>query len=66
MPGDEYTFDGLEFTIPKPAATDLTKHWFVVQMDDFIVDAPLEDGTVEGFAYAHSCKDIFFKEEELY
>ena len=63
LPGDEYTFDGVEFVIPKRAATDLTKHWFVVHMDDFIVDGPLEDGTVEGFAFAHSCRDIFVKKE---
>ena len=65
-PGDEYTFEGVEFVIPKPAAADLTKHWFVVQMDDLIVDGPLEDGTVEGFAFAHSRQDIFVKKEELY
>lgn len=66
MPGDEYEFYGVEFVIPKRAATDLTRHWFVVQMDDLIVEGPTEDGTVEGFAFANSRRDIFVKKEELY
>lgn len=66
LPGDEYVFDGVEFVIPKRAATDLTKHWFVVQMDDLLVEGPTEDGTVEGFAFANSRRDIFVKKEGLY
>lgn len=65
-PGDEYTFEGVEFLIPKPAWADLTKHWFVVQMDDHTLAAASEDGSIEGFAYAHSRRDIFVKKEELY
>ena len=64
FPGDEYTFDGVEFIIPKEATTDLAKHWFVVQMDDFIYENPTKKESVEGYAYAHSCRDIFVKKAE--
>lgn len=61
LPGDEYRFDGVEFFIPKRLTTDLSKHWFVVQMDDWILNFPAGAAPTEGFAFANSCRDIFVK-----
>ena len=61
LPGDEYRFDGAEFFIPKRLTTDLSKHWFVVQMDDWVHNSPVGAEPSEGFAFANSCRDIFVK-----
>ena len=62
-PGDEYSLGAVRFYIPKEETTELAKHWFVVQMDDLVLDHP--KGTpVEGFAFAQSCKDIFIPKGE--
>ena len=63
LPGDEYRFDGAEFLIPKEAATDLSKHWFVVEMEDLALEVPAKDGPVEGYAFANSCRDVFIKKK---
>jgi hypothetical protein len=62
-PGDEYSLDPIQFSIPKEETTDLSQHWFVVQMDDLVLDHP-RGRLVEGFAFAHSCRDIFVKKRE--
>ncbi|HYG80565.1 MAG TPA: hypothetical protein VD861_09270 [Pyrinomonadaceae bacterium] len=61
LPGDEYRFEGVEFFIPKRLATDLSKHWLVVQMDDWVLNHPVRAEPTEGFAFASSCRDIFIK-----
>ena len=61
LPGDEHRFDGVEFVIPKEAATDLAKHWFVVQMDDLVFEHPTKKEPSQGYAFADSCQDIFVK-----
>jgi hypothetical protein len=61
VPGDQYRFDGVEFFIPKKLTTDLSKHWFVVQMDDWVLNFPAGAAPSEGFAYASSCRDIFVR-----
>jgi hypothetical protein len=61
LPGDEYRFDGVEFFIPKRLTTDLSKHWLVVQMDDWVLNHPAGAEPKEGFAFASSCRDIFAK-----
>ena len=59
-PGDEYTFEGdLHLSIPKEPTTDLSKHWFVAQMDDMVLDLPGDEARRPGYALAMSCKDIF-------
>lgn len=63
VPGDEYRFDGVEFFIPKRLTTDLSKHWLVVQMDDWVLNFPLGAEPTEGFAFASSCRDIFTKKK---
>ena len=62
-PGDEYTLGPVHFSIPKEETTDLSKHWFVVQMDDNALDLP-SGGQSAGFAFAHSCKDIFIPKKK--
>jgi hypothetical protein len=57
-PGDTHSLGELDFTIPKDASVDLSKHWLVVQMEDIVLDAPGEKRP-KGHAYAHSCRDIF-------
>ncbi|HKQ51763.1 MAG TPA: hypothetical protein VJT74_05295 [Pyrinomonadaceae bacterium] len=64
LPGDEYRFDGAEFLIPKEAATDLSRHWFVVEMEDVALEVPSKGGAVEGYAFANSCPDVFIKKEK--
>lgn len=63
-PGDEYSLDSINFSIPKEETTDLSQHWFVAQMDDLVLDDP-RGGPSEGFAFAHSCRDIFVQKSEL-
>ncbi|HWT02161.1 MAG TPA: hypothetical protein VN256_18060 [Pyrinomonadaceae bacterium] len=63
LPGDEHRFDGVEFFIPKRLTTDLSKHWLVAQMDDWVLNFPAGAGPTEGFAYASSCRDIFTKKK---
>ena len=62
-PGDEYTLDSIQFSIPKEETTDLSRQWFVVQMDDLALDPP-NGRLVEGFAFAHSCRDIFVQKRK--
>ncbi len=59
-PKDERTFYGLYFVIPKKSGIDLTKRWFVVEIQegDFDVSAG-QSAFSTGYAFAHSCKDIF-------
>ncbi len=53
-PGDEYALASMQFSIPIKDI-DLTKHWLVAQFDDNV----LNGRDTKGFAFAHSCKDIF-------
>ena len=58
-PREEHTITDLHFSLPKERTLDLEKRSFVVEMQEDAVDlAPLDYGK-KGFAYAHSCKDIF-------
>jgi hypothetical protein len=58
MPGDMLSLGELYFSIPKDDSVDLSKHWLVVQMEDTALDFP-EEKRRKGYAYAHSCRDIF-------
>ncbi|HYE63954.1 MAG TPA: hypothetical protein VD966_00135 [Pyrinomonadaceae bacterium] len=59
-PNDEYTLGPAHFSIPKETSTDLSKHWLVVQLEDVVLDVP-ESKQKKGYAFAHSCRDIFTK-----
>ena len=48
----------LNLNIPIDPTIDLSKHWFVVQMNDTALDVPKEE-RVAGYAFAHSSRDIF-------
>jgi uncharacterized protein YjbI with pentapeptide repeats len=56
-PGDTYTFNDITFFIPRKGSTDLSKRWFIVQMEATILDG--EYAGVIGHAYAHSRRTIF-------
>ncbi|MBD0326766.1 MAG: hypothetical protein ICV68_10055 [Pyrinomonadaceae bacterium] len=58
FPGDEYSLGAVHFSIPKEETTDLTKHFFVIYMDDLVLDHP-KGKPMQGFSLAVSCKDIF-------
>ena len=57
-PGDMYSLGELYLYIPIDDSIDLSKHWLVVQMDDTVLDVA-EEKRQKGYAYAHSCRDIF-------
>jgi len=61
-PRDEYSLGTAYFSIPKDKATDLSKYWIVVELGDNILYS-IDEEPVEGFAYAHSSRDIFVKKE---
>lgn len=57
-PGDVHSLGELYFHIPIERPMDLSQHWLVVQMEDVVLDVA-EEKQRKGYAYAHSCKDIF-------
>ena len=58
-PREEYTVTDLFFSLPKERMLDLEKRWFVVVMQEDAIDLPPRDDEKIGYAYAHSCRDIF-------
>jgi len=56
-PGDTYTFNDTHFFIPRKGSTELSKRWFIVQMESTTLDG--EYAGVLGHAYAHSRRTIF-------
>lgn len=59
-PKEENSFFNLHFSIPKDRETDLSKRWFVVEIQTDAIDAPPIKG--RGYVFAFSCKDIFTKQ----
>jgi hypothetical protein len=57
--GDEVELGAMYFSIPRYADLDLQKHWLLVQMNELVLDLPGEK-PLEGYAFAHSCRDIFY------
>jgi len=57
-PGDKHDLGESYFRIPIDNSIDLSKHWLVVQMEDIVLDVP-EEKRRKGYAYVHSCRDIF-------
>jgi len=57
-PKEEYALFNLYFLIPKEASIDLTKDWFVVEIQTDPLDIPQEKNK-RGYVYAFSCKDMF-------
>ncbi len=59
-PGDTYSLGELYFDIPRDSSIDLSKHWLVVQMEEFALELPEERQRKRpGYAFAHSRRDIF-------
>jgi hypothetical protein len=61
-PGDTSNLGELYFYIPRDDSIDMSKHWLVVQMADTAIDVP-EEKRRKGYAYAHSCRDIFTRDK---
>ena len=57
-PKEEYELSNLHFLIPKESGIDLTKRWFVAEIQTDALDLP-DEKIKSGFVYAFSCKDIF-------
>lgn len=57
-PKEEYALYNLYFFIPKDSGIDLTKRWFVAEIQTDPLDLP-EEKSKTGYVYAFSCKDIF-------
>jgi hypothetical protein len=62
LPGDEYSLGSIHLSIPKEETTDLTKHFFVIYMDDLVLDHP-KGKPMQGFSLAVSCRDIFMQRQ---
>ena len=58
-PREEYTLTDLHFSLPKETSLDLEQRSFVVEMQEDALDLPPRDDGKRGFAYVHSCKDVF-------
>jgi hypothetical protein len=55
-PKDLYSLGELYFIIPIDNSVDLSKHWFVAEVEESLLDVGVER---KGYAYAHSYKDVF-------
>lgn len=58
-PRDEHKLAGLHFQIPRSEGADLTKRWLVVEAEDMALDLPEGERDRQGYAYAHSRRNIF-------
>lgn len=65
-PKEQQVFYGLYFSIPKKKGIDLSKRWFVVNIEDEILDPPPDkpEFSGRGSCFAHSCKNIFAESED--
>jgi hypothetical protein len=64
-PREEHAMSDLHFTLPKESALDLARRWLVVEIQEDALDAePLDEGK-KGYAFVHSCTDIFVKYDHL-
>ena len=57
-PKEEYFLRDLSFLIPKEGNTDLSKRWFVAEIQTNVLDVPDQRDQV-GYVFAFSCKDVF-------
>lgn len=58
-PRDEYRLAGLYFQVPRSEGADLSKRWFVVQIEETSIDLPDDAKEASGYALAHSRRNIF-------
>jgi hypothetical protein len=61
-PKDQYSLHDLYFFIPKERNVDLSKRWFVVEIQTDALDVPGEKSG-KGYVYAFSWKDIFLPDD---
>jgi hypothetical protein len=58
-PRDEYRLAGLSFRIPRNADANIEQRWLVVETEEWSLDAPEEEDGGRGYAFAHSCRNLF-------
>jgi hypothetical protein len=58
-PREEYRLAGLHFRIPRNADADIEQRWLVVETEETDLDAPEDERDVKGYAFAHSCRNLF-------
>lgn len=58
-PREEFRLAGLSFRIPRSADADLEQRWLVVEAEEWSLDAPEEEDGGRGYAFAHSCRNLF-------
>jgi len=65
-PKEEQVFYGLYFSIPRKKGIDLSKRWFVVNIQDEILDPPPDKPGFPrgGSSFAHSCRNIFVEADD--
>ncbi|HKO96309.1 MAG TPA: hypothetical protein VJU86_04920 [Pyrinomonadaceae bacterium] len=56
--GDKLKLDEMYFEIPLEVATDLSKHWLMMQIEEIALDLADSESRI-GFSFAHSACDIF-------
>jgi len=57
-PKEDYVLHNLSFLIPKESNADLSKRWFVAEIQTNVLDLPDQRDQV-GYVFAFSCKDVF-------
>ena len=62
-PREEHPVSDLHFSLPKESALDLSKRGLVVEIQEDALEAPPPEGGRKGYAFVHSCTDIFVKRE---
>lgn len=55
----DLNLSNLEFIIPKGASIDLSKHWLIFEMSEYILDKGEQEARIRGTSYAHSSRNIF-------
>ncbi|MBV9924742.1 MAG: hypothetical protein JOZ96_06830 [Acidobacteria bacterium] len=58
-PREEYRLADLHFRIPRDAAADIEQRWLVVETEETDIDAPEDEDGGKGYAFAHSCRNLF-------
>jgi hypothetical protein len=64
-PREEHAMSDLHFSLPKESVLDLVKRRLVVEIQEDALDAEPLDMGKKGYAFVHSCTDIFVKHDRV-
>ena len=64
-PREEHAMSDLHFSLPKESALDLAKRRLVVEIQEDALDAKPLDEERKGYAFVHSCADVFVKHDRF-